>query len=723
MAKLTISDIVNSEWEYPEIEAYLLKQINDNHMKECVEVIEKYGDIIEKHFESDSNVQEFVDHLNEVLLGIFYFNDFAAVNVVLTHKLFEKALSLFNESDILIKAFKKKNFYTVRNIINDKSFNINYCLCDEDGKTALMVAAEHWSNVFAVESLLSKNRDSLFIADKEGNTALYHAIHNINVFNRIFYATKDINHINNNNESIILYCGRKEAYISFETIFKFPDMNMEVKEELFIEEGKREFPKMVESDNDNLLKYVAFQYQALSSICGTDILKSIIEEVGATMMSNLIKKYYEAYMSGDKEAITNCIRMLKLLLFDLECNINGAIDEEGNTPLIFFLLIEDYYSANYVLSCKNIDLSIKNKHGVSPSYLSIFIRDEEKKLRMKLLEHPTFDNFYLDSGKDNLITHFIVRNCYDEALQVLSKAKYLLTVPNEKGETTMIIAVKSGHGDVLQEDFFQNEGMNQQDSLGNTALHYAVQLKDKYALVNLAYYGADTTIKNNNGLTAMELAEESKDEELLSILNNPMESLKKKSSSSGKFKKMFSKLKESSTSDISSSSLDSDTTENNKEFNKALQKNKNLFVHSKSLDQLYKEDYKYLLKSCKTVYSICSNGKILVQKLKNIYLVARSSTINYVQLQWALYLTLTAYCVGTVMNEDKRVNYEYKNKVYHVDIEKNGDFNNVSLNDLTDLQLSMKFLKRECINFKLSEYRVCDGISSNEVMAQINLLP
>jgi len=713
MTKSAIDEIVNSEWEYSEIESNLLDHIGNNHHEECLEIIKKYDSVIEKHFESNSNIKQFVDKLNDVLLRISKSNNFTAVNVVLTHKLFEKVLATFNESDILIKAFKGNNFYTIRRVINDICLNINYCSYDENGYTALMLAAEHWKNVFAVESILNRNRDSLFIVDKNGNTALYHSIHNINIFNRILFVTKDINHINNNNESIILYCGRKEAFISFSSVCSIPNINLKVKECIFIEEGKREFPKIVESNNDKLLKYVALQYQAISSACDTDILKRIVDEVGNTLMIILIKKYYEAFMSGDKKAITSCIRMLKVLVFYLECDINGVIDEEGNTPLIFFLLIEDYSSANYLLSCKNIDLSVKNKHGISPSYLSIFIGDEEKKLRMKLLEHPTFDNFYRDSGKDNLITHFIVRNYYDEALQVLSKAKYLLTVPNEKGETTMIIAIKSGHSDILQEGFFQNEGMNQQDSLGNTALHYAVQLKDKYALINLAYYGADTTIKNNEGLTALELAEEAKDEELLSILNNPMESLKKKSSAGPKLMKMFSKLNESSLNDASSSSsssIDSDPSEGNKEFNKALQKNKKHFIRPKDLNECYKEDYEYLFKKYKTVYSNSSNDKAFFKNINDIYILAKTWSINYVPMEWALYLTLSAICYGTVMNENKRIDTTRGAQYYRNirDIRRDGNYN---FNDLKySVQQVLYVIHNENYSIVYStKYRDCDG--------------
>ena len=56
------------------------------------------------------------------------------------------------------------------------------------------------------------------------------------------------------------------------------------------------------------------------------------------------------------------------------CNFNDIIDEDGNTPIIFFLLTEDYVSANYILSnCDNIDVSVQNKFDISASLLSEFI--------------------------------------------------------------------------------------------------------------------------------------------------------------------------------------------------------------------------------------------------------------------------------------------------------------------------------------------------------------
>jgi len=55
------------------------------------------------------------------------------------------------------------------------------------------------------------------------------------------------------------------------------------------------------------------------------------------------------------------------------CDFNVIIDDDCNTPIIFFLLTEDYVSASYILSNCDIDVSVQNKFDISASLLSEFI--------------------------------------------------------------------------------------------------------------------------------------------------------------------------------------------------------------------------------------------------------------------------------------------------------------------------------------------------------------
>jgi len=646
MKRLTIETIENSQWDYPEIEQNLLYQIKENNNDNCMKIIKKYEKILSDYLKGGENkhVKEFLKKLNYIFVNTEYIKEFYAAQNVLNNEIFSEVLTKFNESDVLIRACRKRNKNTIRWLL--EKTNINVCVTDEKGRTALMYASEHWILVFFVEQLLLKNKDSAFFSDNEGNTALYHSIHCFNNFNRILYTIKDMDHLNNNLETIIYYCGKNNVYFRFDTLFQIPNLNIKITPEIFIEEGKRVFPKLVQDGNDALLKYLATQYLAISSTLDINILKCIINDISDTLLTIITKNYYDAYMSGDKDTISNYVRMLKVLIFDLECNINSVIDEEGNTLLMFFLLIEDYTSTNYILSSKpDIDLSIKNKRNVNASYLSLFIKNEEKDLRMKLIDHPSFDNFFLDENKDNLITHFIIRGAYEEALKILSKSKYLLTVPNLNGENTISIAIKSGHSDVLQDLFFKNEGFNQQDQLGNTPLHYAIELKDEYAIILLAYYGADTTIKNKEDKTPMDLANELNDPRILELLNHPVEMLKK---SQSKVKKLLSKInnkssKDSSHSSLSSSSTSTEDTTEEEEFNHTLKKNKKLLA--RNTNNKYVEDYDYLLRKNKTVYSLSSNSTELSRKIKDYYFINKT-ILDYIPFYWTYLLSISAHNLG-----------------------------------------------------------------------------
>ena len=102
---------------------------------------------------------------------------------------------------------------------------------------------------------------------------------------------------------------------------------------------------------------------------------------------------------------------------------------------------------------------------------------------------------------------------------------------------------------------------------------------------------------------------------LLEFINYPYESIKKRQS---KIKKIFSKITKDSSSSNSSSSnnlslssseeLNRDNSNSNEAFNSTLKMKKKLFIRPQSMNNVYKEEYNYLLKSgIKTLYSSSSN--------------------------------------------------------------------------------------------------------------------
>lgn len=64
------------------------------------------------------------------------------------------------------------------------------------------------------------------------------------------------------------------------------------------------------------------------------------------------------------------------------------------------------------------------------------------------------------------------------------------------------------------------ENINSQNELGNTLLHKATNRGDIQAVARLLQMGADVSIKNNAGKTAIDWAVEDGEDEILELLSN-----------------------------------------------------------------------------------------------------------------------------------------------------------------------------------------------------------
>ncbi|OUM61122.1 hypothetical protein PIROE2DRAFT_62711 [Piromyces sp. E2] len=99
---------------------------------------------------------------------------------------------------------------------------------------------------------------------------------------------------------------------------------------------------------------------------------------------------------------------------------------------------------------------------------------------------------------------------------------------NKKNENVIIVSTKLGHHNVLNKVLEKIPGesekekyINTLDHHGNTALHYAILLKDKYVINLLMKNKADPTLKNLHGLTAIDLAKQCDDSEISEIIAKP----------------------------------------------------------------------------------------------------------------------------------------------------------------------------------------------------------
>jgi len=193
---------------------------------------------------------------------------------------------------------------------------------------------------------------------------------------------------------------------------------------------------------------------------------------------------------------------------------------KGNTPIMFFLMIGDYYASTLLLEkCKNLDLSIKNKHGINASYLLVDIDYTEKALKEMLIHHKTFDYDFVDNDNNTLIMHLLVRIKPDIYFKYILEKKKMTNQVNNKNENALIIATKLGK---LYECLFDGNDINHQDYIGNTALYYAIKLKDKEAINKLIYHKADPNIKNYQGVSALDLANELNENYIFKIMKNPL---------------------------------------------------------------------------------------------------------------------------------------------------------------------------------------------------------
>jgi len=569
--------------EYQEVENYILFKLRMDKERDMLIAIKQHRNIIDRHFEKEENVKDFVKKFNDIIVehGILDFRFNSATGLV-NNDAFRKVREEIKKSDLFARLVKTDNMDGIRWVLKNKLENL--FIYYEDGTTPLMYIAKYWKyygsplldyDTSLLAYVIEHHRDALYLTDREGNTALYHSVRDFKNFSMLFSVTKDINHLNNKNESVILYCARNEAFLPFNRIIDQFGSEIYVNGEIFYNEGKVELLRAFKNNKFNVIRYLIDQYRTLSNYTNINILRKINDEIGESVLELIVKYYYKAYSTGNDELYIKFIRLLKIAISDLECDVNCPVDSDENTLIMFLLIIEDYQAVNYLLTFKGIDLSIKNKFGIDASFLSLFVKD--KKLKARLMDYPTF------KINDNILLE----------------------------------AIKSGYSDSLEEIFFKNEYKNKQDYSGSTPLHYAVKLKDKYALIQLAFYGADTTIKNNKGQTAIDLANEIGDEEIIDMINHPLDVLK---SFKSKSSSIFSKLKRGSSSASGSSSR-----KNEAEFIKLLHKNKHHLMPSKSSSNPQTDYYNnyFGIGALRETYPLSDKGRALFKRKKNAFLLSK----------------------------------------------------------------------------------------------------
>jgi len=495
---------------------------NNNHCLKTLENNEKL--ILDKLKDCEKPIilKEFVNKLNNDILNVINFDLYEKV---LNHRLFIDVLNEFKNSDVLIRACKNENIEAANWI---STMNVSGYVQDEYGRTALMYAVKSPKLDSVVDNILASGNSGLHLTDCNNETVLFHAVTNDSSLKKLLSLSDtsklDFNHKNNNGETVLIYCCK---YDIFKPINKLISKNVV---DLTLRDNDDRNAIMYLVDNARYFQLIFLNKNKYRFDC------NFRNKFNETLVTHLIQQFRNIYTSNTRDKIL--IKRVKLIclahslmaLVDLGCDFNIAIDDDGNTPLMFFLMMGDYYSVYYLLkNNKNLNLSLKNRYGQSATTLSLNITEPKNYLRRLFMDYKTYDYNYMDEHQNHLFNYFLVKCTNNDIIYLMTKLKEKMaydeklkekvyTNINDKNENPIIIAVKTGHSKILSSEFFTEKSVNQQDHLGNNALFYAIKIKDKYAINLLRFYHADLHLKNNQGATPFDIAKQLNDESILEAI-------------------------------------------------------------------------------------------------------------------------------------------------------------------------------------------------------------
>jgi hypothetical protein len=363
---------------YNNFESEILSRIQKN--KKCKKIIEQNKKLINEYFiNCDSTVIN--GFIYKLIDTIFVCKKYDEAENFLKNPLMKNVLEAFKESIVLVRAFKEQNKYVAKWLMN-MNINFNQYTHDKKGMTALMHACRYYKFVPYVETIIEKNKDILNLVDEDGNNALFHSIKIREAFNILLTKKVDINHRNQNGDNIFTHICKNRRIMLIKTLLEnYPNIDLTVVNN----EGMTGAMYIAESDN----------YTELRGLYASkrDLNLNYLNKNGETIVSQTINRYYREFKDCDfpyateyseqfyntpEEFQAKFIARTINALIDIGCDFNCAIDGDGNTPLMFFIMIKDFVSAlNLLKYCKTLDLYKCNKYGISASYLCHVLKPSE----------------------------------------------------------------------------------------------------------------------------------------------------------------------------------------------------------------------------------------------------------------------------------------------------------------------------------------------------------
>jgi len=490
--------------DYVIFERNLINYLKKNKTKKCVNIINSNKEIVEENFgkniQNSGNIKIFIEKFNAIILQRKdYKGNFRIFEKVLELNLFTEVLKEFRESTIFVTACQKKKVELIKWLLK---MNINQKVQDKYGRTALMFLCKVPIFSFAVKSILKNNKDCLEITDNLGRTALFYAANNSDATYQLIFAGANLDHKDNNGNTVLNYCCKNEYFYSVLPLIRN-------KCELNTINNKGKTPINYLTENNDYWELKQFSKRPIDKDS-----KSSQEAI-----ISLIKQIYQPHQKRHPNFYIPYYKTLKTLI-DCQYNFNIVIDDEGNSPLMFFIMIQDFFTVYYMVkNLKNLDLSLKNKNNDDAFSLSLKLNN--KNLIKYIVNQKSFDFKYNDQFNNNILIFYIISNDNKMVRKILYKNISLINQVNIKKESPLIIATKLNRITIIKTLLRLGADVNHQDNLGNTALYYAVDLKDLQAISILTYYKSDLYLKNKRNKSPMDMIQHYPDKQkILDVISN-----------------------------------------------------------------------------------------------------------------------------------------------------------------------------------------------------------
>jgi len=421
------------------------------------------------------------------------------------------------------------------------------------------------------ENNFSNNNDDyscLNEEDNQGHNALFHSARNVIALKELLKTDIDVNHFNKNHETVLIYCCKNNYFESIQYLTQHPNIDVNLTDQkewtaamYLAEKGRKTELFELNQLNKCDYEYHNSKHESVLSVtlkklywpedeeeeedgetCSTISTDTFFSDNASSVYSksSSFSYYnpprYSSHSSYRDSLISTCVNssassyqtyiyMLTHFIYR-GFDFNLPMDDYGNTPLMLLIIVGDIQTLHFVLNCsEKVDLSAKNKFGENAYSLALKY-NLPKGILDDMKNHLTFDYDYYDEYTGNnlfLLSAMIEPLMIETLLQRDPEAIHSVN-PNGK-ENALILATKLHRKDSVKILLQHSIPIDYQDTLGNTALYYAIDVNDIHIVKLLRSHDADMNLKNKAGVSPMDYAKSLGYDYMLNILKEERKSV------------------------------------------------------------------------------------------------------------------------------------------------------------------------------------------------------